>query len=611
MNEVCAGDDEKMLDSEPRDCAVLISSCDNYSDIWEPFFTLFHKFWPDNPYNIFINSETLGCRNEKVAVTTLKARTVGISWTRRLKEALERVDFEYVIFMLDDFFLYDYVNTARIIECLTYMRLNSDMSAICFTWLGGQMKMEECDFPGIEKCGKMGNGKINLILTLWRKSVFLYYLNHDETPWEFEANALERSLSRDDNFYSFSRNAPNAIPYAFMKYGLFAGKWFRSTVDLFKEHGIVFDFSARGFYEEYEFGLIPYVARKIKMDSYLVPCYSLIRDNPRINTNKTVEEGYFSQIYDVSGARDAAIWYPSSYGYHGFAIENFKCIITFKHGKAKVLRAGDVFGSFALYCGTMYFLRPGMFVYILTDKRHEMLNITIKGYMNKHLNRDKLAIAYGMNLNAVPTSLEGLLSRSRIHTETLLVPENFSHFRFCSKLCFKYNTEYNEDKAILDGKDRFPGPFLQLYKINKAANPVVRWDIGGSDVGFAIGDLRVEMLYIDNTSQYLESKNIKGDGVLMEGYWAFFAPSAYLLLSLPENRPDEIRISGNVLAPMPRKVLRAVVFGNEEEMRGNNGGNRLLSQNELRLMLFTIKRAVKKYGVIGIIREAIRRILVK
>lgn len=598
-----------MLDSVSRECAVVISTCDKYWDILDPFFTLFNKFWSDNPYPVFLNSETLDYSKDNVRVTTLKARAADLSWTRRLKEALERIDAEYILFMLDDFFLYDYVDTTRIKKCITYMRKDPNIGAIYFTCFS--FHTEECDLPELEKCDNTGRNKVNLTLALWRRDVFLYYLNHDESPWEFEENALERSLDRGDTFYLFSKNVPIAIPYDFVKYGLFAGKWFRETVDLFKEHGITHDFSIRGFYEKYEFGLIPYVVRQIKMDSYLVPCHFLTRDNPRIDTDKIVEEGHFTQVYDVSGAKSAAIWYPSTM--QGYAIEDFKCTIVFKFGATEMLGPEDVFGGFSLYRGAMYFHRPGVSVYIFSKSKQEMSSITIEGFLNKHLDGDDLAATYGLDVRDASADFKALFGESRIYAETLIIPENYISFRVYSSLCFKYNGRYDENRAILDGKDRFPGCFLQSYKIDKSAANTVRWNIGGSLCGFAIEGLRVEMIFSDDVSLFLDPQNIKGDGVLIDGYWVFLSPIAHLLFSLPEERPDEIRISGTIMAPLPRKVLRAVIYthdlaGADNNVSENKDRNSLINPNGLRVVLPRVRRGIKKYGVFGIVKEAIKRL---
>ena len=41
------------------DFAILILSCDKYSDAWDPFFALFRKFWPDCPYKVYLATNEL------------------------------------------------------------------------------------------------------------------------------------------------------------------------------------------------------------------------------------------------------------------------------------------------------------------------------------------------------------------------------------------------------------------------------------------------------------------------------------------------------------------------------------------------------------------------
>ena len=40
-------------------CAVLVTSCDSYSDIWDPFFKLMDAYWQDIPYKVYLNTETV------------------------------------------------------------------------------------------------------------------------------------------------------------------------------------------------------------------------------------------------------------------------------------------------------------------------------------------------------------------------------------------------------------------------------------------------------------------------------------------------------------------------------------------------------------------------
>ncbi|MCL2355410.1 MAG: hypothetical protein FWC68_06105, partial [Oscillospiraceae bacterium] len=391
-----------------------------------------------------------------------------------MKEALEQINTEYVVFMLDDFFLYDYVETSGIEECLAHMRKDHDIGAIFFVDLG--YETEECDFPGLEKICDERKNTPNLILGLWRKSVFLEYLVYDEGAWEFEAKAPLRSKERNETFYSFSRNTRLPIPYKFTEYGLFAGKWFKATEVLFNEHGIEHDFSVRGFYEDYLIGTITYCTNQIKTDSYLVPCYSLTRNNPRINTDSIVCEGAFVQIYDASGSKGAAIWYVSSW--HGYVIDDFKCTIRFMNGNEETLIASNVYGNFTLHKNSMYCLWPGVFVYLLPTCKDVISTIIIEGFLNKNnLNVNDLKDAYSKNVRVATSNITGLLNSSQIYAERLLVAENFKHFRFYSSLCFMRKGKFDVLNAVLDGKDRFPGIFEQIYKVDKSSQRKLRWDI--------------------------------------------------------------------------------------------------------------------------------------
>ena len=38
----------------PLSLAILICSCDAYADVWDPFFTLFFRHWPDCPWPIYL-----------------------------------------------------------------------------------------------------------------------------------------------------------------------------------------------------------------------------------------------------------------------------------------------------------------------------------------------------------------------------------------------------------------------------------------------------------------------------------------------------------------------------------------------------------------------------
>jgi len=42
--------------ADRANCSILIPSCDKYSDLWRPFFTLFWRHWPDCPFPVYLGS---------------------------------------------------------------------------------------------------------------------------------------------------------------------------------------------------------------------------------------------------------------------------------------------------------------------------------------------------------------------------------------------------------------------------------------------------------------------------------------------------------------------------------------------------------------------------
>jgi len=93
--------------------AVIVSSCDRYADLLEPFHQVFTKYWPD-------------CQYRKVLVTQSKPETIGLHmfdhidawgvdmpWTQRLLYTLRALSTPYFLLILDDFFMSGMFSNAK------------------------------------------------------------------------------------------------------------------------------------------------------------------------------------------------------------------------------------------------------------------------------------------------------------------------------------------------------------------------------------------------------------------------------------------------------------------------------------------------------------------
>jgi len=575
-----------------KDCAIVVSTCDGYSDIWNAFFTLFKKYWPDNPFPVYLNSETLDIKDDDISILTLKALSSELSWTRRLKEALIRIDAEYIVFMLDDFFLYDIVDTERILDFLQYMDNDPELSAIYFSPLSAFTGPSY--LHGLEKLKREAECKVNLTLALWRKDVLIKCLFADESAWEFEANALDRFIDNNDGYYAVpARTLKKTIPYDYGKFGLFSGKWFRATEELFVNNGIVYDFMQRGFYEDYMFGTIPYVARQIKMDSYIVPCHFLKKDNPRINSDIVVDEGSFHQEYNVDNAQRIFMWHPSAL--HSFAIDSFKCTVEFADNSKKIFGVADVFGNFVEYKGTIFFLKWGAFVYVMTRIRKKIKRIIIEGVLNKSVSIETRNNASKMREKLLSIGLFDIINLTRINAERLLIPNNYTAFRIYPSLCF--DGKDSKKNIHCDGIEFFAGNFMVMYEIGERSTSSVKWEIGANLGGFGLKDFTVELIRENQVCKILQNNEISG-GTYIDNLLVCMDAPGCLNLKLTDCEVVSVRISGCVIAPLPRRTLRKIIYGS----------GRFINLDGLRFIYSTIKRGVKRYGFFGLMIEAVSRI---
>lgn len=218
---------KSMKNCHAQDCkpfydqvAVLVVSCDNYSDLWQPFFTLFRRFWSDCPFQVYLLSNHIQCSEPEI--TTI---LVGddISWSDNVQCGLKQIKQDYVFMFIEDLFLVDRVQTERIVELFcwiieaeaNYVRLNPHPKP---------------DKPYNDLVGLVSAGTIYrtaTVLSVWKKDVLSDLLMAGENAWEFELKGTMRS-DKYDNFFSTWQKL------LFVENGVIKGKWQRHVLNRLK-----------------------------------------------------------------------------------------------------------------------------------------------------------------------------------------------------------------------------------------------------------------------------------------------------------------------------------------------------------------------------------------
>ncbi len=234
---------------DPR-CAVLVTSCDNYEDAWNPFFTLFSIMWQDCPYPLFLNTETKNYAHEKLEITCLHPtrpakKNKTISWSNRLRQAVEQIDAPYILFFLEDFFLMSEVRADVVEKCLTHMEETSDVGFVNFYSDPHTSEVVWDEFSPIDPEYDYG---INTMTALWNKEYLLAILR-DENPWDFEFFATRRAKKMPYRCLTHLKEFPPVFDYSIKienGYGIYQGKWLKNNQSLFEKHGIKVDLEKRG-----------------------------------------------------------------------------------------------------------------------------------------------------------------------------------------------------------------------------------------------------------------------------------------------------------------------------------------------------------------------------
>ena len=238
-----------------QDCTLLLSTYDGGADIWEGFFPCLAAQWPELDLPIVMNTES-----KSYAFPGMEIRTLGlypdggkrVPWAKRLREHLKRIDTEFILLFLEDFWLEGPVDDAFFRQCLQWMRENPDVANLSFQPTPGP-NIRDGRFARFERRPQDGAYRFNCQAALWRRERLIQFLRAHESPWEWEVTGSIRSQRYQDGFYSLTEGEKPVFPYNLDLGGVIhRGKWNREAVVPLAEHyGLSIDYSRRGF-EDWE-----------------------------------------------------------------------------------------------------------------------------------------------------------------------------------------------------------------------------------------------------------------------------------------------------------------------------------------------------------------------
>lgn len=242
--------------------SILVNTCDTYDDLWEPFFKLFDKFGGElKKCPIYLNTESKTFSYSGLNIICPNKYNEPVEWGRRLRKTLSEIKTDYVLFLLDDFFLQRPANTEMIFQCLTWLKKNENIGA--FSLLSLKKSDEPSNhFENFCFIQPTTPYRLNSQAAVWNKEILLNSLLDIESPWDWETYGNQRNtvILKDIDFYCISELVEE--PYFYnsefhnkkysndcVRNAVIRGKWDLSCIgECFKENNINIDYSIRGLY---------------------------------------------------------------------------------------------------------------------------------------------------------------------------------------------------------------------------------------------------------------------------------------------------------------------------------------------------------------------------
>ena len=178
--------------------SIVIPSCDKYSGLWDPFFTLLFKNWPslqnggkhqDIPIFFISNKKVF----EHPRVQNIRFPNE-ISWSDNMIETLAKVKTKYVLYLQEDYFLTESINEKLLSDLLQYTK-KYNAAYTSLVSMGQSAKFNKIieGSPNLVEIATDSQYRTSLQAAIWEKDVFSWLLKSGENMFVFEVDGSKRS----------------------------------------------------------------------------------------------------------------------------------------------------------------------------------------------------------------------------------------------------------------------------------------------------------------------------------------------------------------------------------------------------------------------------------
>ena len=242
-----------LMAAKLNDVTIIVSSCDKYAPLWNPFFTSLFKNWPslldqNQEVPILLISNTKSFDNARIKHVHIPQEK---SWSDNMLAALTKVQTKYVLVMLDDYWLINPVQEQRISDIVQAMQQEEiAMAQLAYNNSSFHYGTKHPVLHDAIYTNQYAEYKTSLQAAIWEVKALRFLLKPGESPWDFELAGTKRSHGYPATFINIASNYPieylNAARQGYVE---------QFALDYALENGIKFERGNLPLIDKYKFNV--------------------------------------------------------------------------------------------------------------------------------------------------------------------------------------------------------------------------------------------------------------------------------------------------------------------------------------------------------------------
>lgn len=216
---------------------------DGYVDLWKDFFSLFKRNWKNCPYPIYVIDNEIELDSSitgGLAVTAIQAGK-NAEYSKKVQTAIEKIDAEYYLLLLEDFFISAPVNNEKVYDIIRFI---NEKNIEYYTmpmpeFVDIKEKKKFCDAKNVCRISTQKEYVFSCQPSIWKKDLLklcIGTLNYN--AWIFEGIYAKTDIIRKEEFLKYS-----VVDYSNvlnLRHGAIQGKMVPKTVNIINKTGYKF-----------------------------------------------------------------------------------------------------------------------------------------------------------------------------------------------------------------------------------------------------------------------------------------------------------------------------------------------------------------------------------